>query len=87
MDPPEKIVKKRLITKGLELSAIPAFIRNLANTIESNPYISIQTLNSRLHFLGWDEFDLDYYTLQLIIAYLESDIHYKTRIEKLSLKG
>jgi len=73
-----EILRKRLISKGLGLSTIPAFIRNIANSLTNNPYMSLQALSRQLHLLGWDEFELDDYTLELIIACLESDAGYKT---------
>jgi hypothetical protein len=72
MDLPREILIKRLQGKGLEHNAIPAFIRNLSNTIAGNPQINLRQINRRLHLLGWNEFELDDYTLQLIIAHLEA---------------
>jgi hypothetical protein len=72
MDQPGDILKKRLTEKGLGAIAIPAYIRNLNNTITGNSHINLQQINRRLHMLGWNEFELDDYTLQLIIAFLES---------------
>jgi len=64
---------ERLVTKGMETTSIPAFIRNLANSIADNPSMSLQDLNSHLQLLGWDDFELDDYTFNLIIAIFESD--------------
>ena len=71
------ILIERLTGKGMEVSAIPAFIRDLANTIVAHGYSSLQELNGRLQSLGWDDFELDDYTLQLIIAIFERDLAYK----------
>ena len=68
---------ERLAGKGMEISTIPAFIRDLSNTMVANGYLSLQELNRRLKSLGWDDFELDDYTLQLIIAILEPDLAYK----------
>jgi len=73
MDRLIKILRERLVEKGLELNNIPAFIRNVANSITVNPYASLTDLNRRLHLLGWDDIDLDDYILQLIIASFESN--------------
>jgi len=35
--------------------------------------VGMEEVNKRLHFLGWDDFDLDDHTLQLIIANLEAN--------------
>jgi len=66
---------ERLTTKGMETTSIPAFVRNLANSIAANPYMSLQDLNSHLQLLGWDDFELDDYTFHLIIAIFESDVN------------
>ena len=69
-----KILIERLVQKGMEITNIPAFIRNLVNYIVSNPSISISDLNKRLHLLGWDDIELDDYTFQLILAIFEQDV-------------
>ncbi|MBW1716316.1 MAG: hypothetical protein JRJ77_10940 [Deltaproteobacteria bacterium] len=64
----------RLVSKGMEVTSIPAFMRNLANTIAANPSLTLAELNTHLQLLGWDGFELDDYTLQLIIATFEPDL-------------
>ena len=72
-----KILIRRLAGKGMEISTIPAFIRDLANIMVANGYSNLQELNRRLQSLGWDDFELDDYTLQLIIAIIEPDLAYR----------
>ena len=72
-----KIFIERLARKGMELACIPAFIRNLANSIAENPYMTIRELNDHLQLLGWENTELDEYTLQLIIAIFESEDEYQ----------
>jgi hypothetical protein len=72
-----KILVGRLVGKGVEITTIPAFIRDLGNTMVDHGYSSLQELNRRLQSLGWEDFELDDYTLQLIIAILEPDLAYK----------
>jgi hypothetical protein len=67
-----EIVIKRLKERGIRLDIIPGFVRDLVNAISNNPECSLQELNSRLHFLGWDDFELDEHTLQLVIAGFEA---------------
>ena len=67
-----KILLQRLKRKGISSGAIPGFIRNLSNTLSGSPDLNLGDLNNRLHWLGWDDVDLDYHTFQLIIAELES---------------
>ncbi|NVM26480.1 MAG: hypothetical protein HWN70_11290 [Desulfobacterales bacterium] len=71
------ILTERLAGKGMEVSTIPAFIRDLANTMVAHGYSSLQELNRRLRSLGWDDFELDHYTFQLIVAIFERDLAYK----------
>jgi len=67
-----EIVIKRLEEKGIRSDIIPGFVRDLVNAISINPECSLQELNSRLHLLGWDDFELDEYTLELVIAGFEA---------------
>ena len=78
MDRLIKILIDRLAGKGLEVTSIPAFIRNLMNSIVDNPYMSLQDLNNRLQLLGWDNVTLDNYTLSIILAVWDSDNSGKT---------
>ena len=68
-----RILITRLINNGMEITLIPAFIRNVANSIVANPSLSLEAINGHLHSFGWDDFDLDVYTFYLIMAILESD--------------
>jgi len=67
-----EIVIKRLEEKGIRSDIIPGFVRNVINAISINPECNLQELNNRLHFLGWDDFELDEHTLQLVIAGFEA---------------
>lgn len=64
---------ERLAGKGLEISIIPAYIRDLANIIVGNGYLSLPELNRQLQLLGWDDFELDDRTFQLLMAIFEID--------------
>ena len=68
-----RILIKRLEKKGIDLSIVHGFIRDLANTILPNPHMDLIQVNKRLHLLGWDSFELDYHTLQLAIACFEAE--------------
>jgi len=73
MDQIIRILIERLVGKGMEISNIPAYIRDLANSVSVNGYSSLQELNGRLEMLGWTDFELDDHTLQLIMANFETD--------------
>jgi hypothetical protein len=72
MEPLVGILTERLVEKGMEVTSIPAFIRNVANIMVAHPSASVEELNKRLQFVGWGDLRLDDYILQLIIAALES---------------
>lgn len=66
-------LRERLEKQGIEPGVIPGFIRSLANTLFVNPQMNLLQVNNRLHLLGWDNFELDYHTLQLAIACFEAE--------------
>jgi len=66
-----KILALRLQEKGVAPTIMPGFIRSVANAISEKQDLDVNEINSRLHSLWWDTIELDYHTLQLIIASLE----------------
>ncbi len=72
-----RMLMARLVSKGMEVKSIPAFIRNVANGIAANPSLSFEDLNDHLRSLGWGNFELDDYTFYLIVTILEPDFAYK----------
>ncbi|MCD4722699.1 MAG: hypothetical protein K8S13_23010 [Desulfobacula sp.] len=77
----KKLIRK-LIEHGVEASLIPGFIRSLVNACLINPNMSHCQANKRLKYLGWDDIEIDYHTLQLAITSLEtkglSQLEYKS---------
>ena len=75
MDELSKDIEKNLICKlkgkGLVNNLIPRFIKDLSYSFHIDPYVSLSDVNDRLHFLGWDDVELDYHTLQLAKASFE----------------
>ena len=67
----EKTLINELKGKGIENNIIPRFIKDLAYSFQIDPSVSLSDVNDRLHFLGWEEVELDYHTLQLAIASFE----------------
>ena len=65
MDELIHILIERLLNKGLEITSIPAYVRDLANTIAVNGYSGPGELNRRLQTLGWDDLEIDEYTLEI----------------------
>ncbi len=68
-----EVLIKRLQKKGIAPTAIPDFLRSVMITVSDNPPMSLQEINRRLHVLGWDSFEMDDHTLQLITASLEAE--------------
>ena len=77
MEPLLRTLIHRLLRKGIEISTIPAYIRDVANAITVTCSSDLEDLNRRLHVLGWNDVVLDDYTLELIMAIFEPDFTYK----------
>ena len=69
----KQILIQRLEKMGIDRNVIPGFIRMLANSYLIHPHLNLLQLNDRLNFLGWQDFELDYHTLQLAITCFEAD--------------
>lgn len=80
------ILDKKLMAKlhesGVDAELIPGFIRSLAAAFLVNPDMPPCQANKRLKYLGWDDVEIDYHTLQLAINSLEvkglSRLEYKS---------
>ena len=70
----------RLKSKGIDPSLISSFLKALTSLISSEPGIDLAQVNRKMHSLGWNEVTVDYHSLQIAIACLESD----TKTEKIS---
>ena len=69
----KQTLMRRLEMKGLEKSIIPGFIWSLKRCLQDNPNMNHLEANQRLQSLGWEDFDLDYHTLQLAIANFKAE--------------
>ena len=69
----EETLINELKGKGIENNIIPRFIKDLAYSFQIDTSVSLSDVNDRLHFLGWEDIELDYHTLQLAIASFERD--------------
>ena len=63
----------RLRQQGINSNETPALLRDLAKILESNPGIGSAGINSKLQLLGWNGVALDYQSLQLALAWIESE--------------
>jgi hypothetical protein len=70
----KEVLLQRLEKKGVEPGLIPGLIKTIAGFIPCISHTNLKEMNRRLHLLGWDGFELDDHTLQLVIASLENDV-------------
>ena len=68
----ENVLMLRLGKRGMGKSIIPGFTWSIKNCLLDNPEMDHSKVNERLHFLGCDDIDLDYHTLQLVVACFEA---------------
>ena len=72
----------RLKSKGMDPSLIPVFLKAIVGIIRSEPGIEAAQIGQKLHYLGWNEVEIDYHCLQIAIAWLEAET--KTNIDKIN---
>jgi len=68
----KKILLERFGRKGIEPVLIPGLMKNILASLKDRPDITHEEVSERLHFIGWNDFDLDENTLQIIIADYEA---------------
>jgi len=73
-----RILIDRLVNKGMESTSIPAYVRDIVNTIAVAGNLGPGPLNRRLERLGWDDIHLDEYTLELVTSIFGNDTEYKS---------
>ena len=61
----------RLEQKGVDPDLIPGLLRLLANSIFVHPQADRAQAGRHLKFLGWEGFELDEHTFQLVTACFE----------------
>jgi hypothetical protein len=66
-----RTVIDRLVGKGMDITSIPNYIRDLAYVISFKKLSNLQGLNRRMQLLGWDDFKLDEHTFLLILVAFE----------------
>jgi hypothetical protein len=68
----KKILLDRLEQKGVEPVLIPGLLKNILATLKDRPDITHEEVSEKLHYIGWNDFDLDENTMQIIIADYEA---------------
>ncbi|MBW2307586.1 MAG: hypothetical protein JRG73_11705 [Deltaproteobacteria bacterium] len=65
------ILIDRLEKKGIQFRAIPGYIRSIALIIADYPRLNLREVDGKLQLLGWNDFELDDHTFQLVVAIIE----------------
>ena len=73
MDKVIRVLIERLTSKGIQIDAIPGYVRNMLNVIAVDPFISLEELREAMQSIGWDKSELDYHTYQLVLAIFGPD--------------
>jgi hypothetical protein len=71
MDAITALLHHRLKAIGLDPNNRTGFLRMLFRAITQSPGASLAAVNRRLQYLGWQDVELDYHTLQLAVAHFE----------------
>ena len=67
----KQVLFNRLEVKGMEKDIIPSYIRSMKLCLVINPTMNHLQVDKELQFLGWNDFEMDYHTMQLAIACFE----------------
>ena len=68
-----QILLERLRQQGVNTEEAPALLRDLSKILESNLGIDPAAASLKLQLLGWNGVTLDYQSLQLALAWIESE--------------
>lgn len=68
----KKLLVDRLEKKGVEQVLIPGLLKNIMAALQDRPDITHDEVREKLRYIGWNDFDLDENTLQIIIADYEA---------------
>ena len=60
-----KALLNRLETIGIKPNNIPMLIKDISNSFFINPNATVFQVNEWLHFLGWNDVELDDHTFSL----------------------
>jgi hypothetical protein len=70
MDNVVDILVDRLFDEQSDVTQHHSCIRNMFETMAKEPIANCRELNSRMHSLGWDDFELDEHTFKLVMLVL-----------------
>ena len=69
----KEILIHRLANKGMDPNMIPSYIRSMKICFVNNANMNPLQVNEQLQFLGWNDIEVDYHTIQLAIACFEAE--------------
>ena len=69
----KRLLIDRLQQQGIESDDLPLFLRDLAAFFRSRSEMNTAALNARLNVLGWHKAELDYQSMQLALAWVETE--------------
>lgn len=65
------MLNSRLKSIGLDGNNRVGFLRSLSQELTLRPEAQLAAVNRQLKYLGWQDVELDYHTLQLAVAHFE----------------
>lgn len=71
MEDVRQVLLDRLVKKGADASHVDCLLKALSKILSEDPNVDPGVATERLHYLGWQEVQVDYHTLQLALACLE----------------
>lgn len=66
------LLAARLERQGVDQAHVTGFLRDMERLLRELPDISLPAVNARLHYLGWQDVNLDYQSMQLAAFCLEA---------------
>jgi hypothetical protein len=70
----KQLLIDRLKLQGIEPDDFPLLLRDLTSILGSDSEMETEALNARLNVLGWHKAQLDYQSLQLALAWVETEM-------------
>jgi hypothetical protein len=64
-------LEQHLEKMGLSQNMIPGFLKNISNFFMDHREMDLSEINEKLQYVGWDDIEMDYHTLELARAWYE----------------
>lgn len=71
----KNLLVRQLARHGLAPEAFPGFMKIFSSSLDGNMRLTLNQVNQRITYLGWQDGEIDYHTYQLALAYLESSVY------------